>query len=97
MLDIKFPVEIGPYEISVENSSIFAEKYNDHLLYRITNKLSGVVEGEAFSLPRAMLQARASTLSIERLLSDNLHDAEIMSMETMFDELEEDSEIKTTH
>ena len=89
---LKFPMHIGEvFRIEVADGSQFSEKWAKQPLYRIINRKSGVIEGEAFSLARAMLQCRASELSIDRLQQEHLYDEELISMESMFSEMDVDN------
>lgn len=92
-----FPMTMGDvFEIRVAKGSVFAEKWADQLIYQIVNVHSNVVEGEAFSLARAMLQARASEMSVERLQADNLYDQEVIAMENMFDDMDSNNDPELT-
>ena len=83
------PMVIGHYIIDVAPGSLFVKRYKNTPIYKVVNQESGLIEGESFSLPRAMLQAKASTMSIDQLSSGNvLSEQHLISLETALDAME---------
>jgi hypothetical protein len=81
-----FPLKMGNvYSIMIQNLSPFDESSLAGVdRYVVHNDITGVKEGEFFSLAKAMLQVRANEYAIGRLFLPDISEEELEYMETTF-------------
>ena len=81
------------YKITVADGSRFNPEYKDCACYRITNLNTDVVEGESFSLPRAILQAKVCDMILLRIQQDDLDEYQLAEAEHMLDVAESGTDV----
>ena len=66
-MSYELPMVYGDYRITIGTSIDPAIEQD---VYLITNVVTGIIEGESSSLPRAIMSAQSSSMALIRLLDD---------------------------
>jgi len=86
-MGLEFPLVFGMYAVEIGKSE--TDKSIKCDVYKLRNMQTGVIEAETSSLPRAIISASASNLTVARLLKEvNPTEKDIINVEDEFNALE---------